>query len=142
MNKIAWLTIVLAISLLPACTTPGPDPCRVQAQTYIQDIETLLVKWDGLYALILETPREELGKPVDDLDQIYLQALNLTPPDCVQQAHSQLLEGMSLVVEGARIYMSPTSGSAAYFRIQAGQERIDAFRVELTKLKAGQPPYN
>jgi len=100
------------------------------------------VEWDTVYERILSTPREELAGPIDDLQGVYLKAMALTPPDCAREAHALLVEGMSLTVDGCRLYMAPATGSAAYFRIRAGTESLDKFKAELEKLKSGRAPYD
>jgi len=157
MNRLLLILLVPAIIIGAGCigTAPTPTPtvtatpeptatpvppCKVQAESYIAEVERTSLEWDDANALANKTARVALSQPVSQLQKIRRDVAALSPPACAQNNQKLLLDYMDAVIDA---YLSFMQDDPVYSRkMKNANSKLEIWAEDFAKLKAGVEPYN
>lgn len=144
MNRLTLLLVLL----LAGCSspaflsspTPTPEPCHIQAETFIQNVDNLLSRFDDVELRAESTSRIALSPVVGDMQSLRQEAEALEPPACAERTHELLGEYMQLVIEGYLAFMAQESETSVIITLGKAESRRDVFDANYERLQATPTP--
>lgn len=134
--SVAATAVTGAVESLP----PSPFSCVKQAEQFIGETEELFDEWDDANTLASTTSRIALAGPVGQLQALRRRATDLNPPACAEFVHAELIDYMDETVDTYIAFMSDASDSEMSRRFRDASEKLDRFKEDFERLKAGEIP--
>lgn len=95
------LSFALSLFFFAGCTSEldqHMNACKEAFPSYAETMSGIQEEWEDTFEVAISTSRIALDGPVGDLQSIRREARNVTPPDCMADAHQRYLEGMDTFI--------------------------------------------
>lgn len=99
----------MVVRVLPTSTptlVPTAEPCKLQAKSYLENVEKITIEWDDANQVANSTSRIALSPAVAELQRIRRELSIINYPDCASNAHDYLLKYMDKVIDGYLAFMA------------------------------------
>lgn len=114
--------------------------CEVRA---VERASTRLLQqldsFDHSYQFAVTASRRAIVRPVEELQQIFMDTQQVKTPACMQTARGELLDYMGTVIRAFVAYGAEEPDSAVRSLINVSDTHYDKFRVELRAVNACAP---
>lgn len=114
--------------------TPTEVPCSIQSVSYLEDLDSLFVRWDDAAELADNTPRINLAGPIGSLQGIHQEAMLLNVPECAAGIHNQLDLYMDGIIDGFLSFQADDGEGTVDFKFRNAFLMYDLFNEYLDSI--------
>ena len=135
----------LAVAIVPTPTpTPVPtaEPCYVQAQVFVQQVDSLLSEWDDTNELAGSTSRIALSPIIGQLQELRRRVYDTETPTCAGGVKQLLLDYMDNTIAAYLAFMAQEDDSVVEAAFEKALKSLNQFIEQYPKLKTGAPPFD
>ena len=139
--------VVVAILILAGCAgqpkaTSTAEPCSVQAQKFIQQVELIVDAWSDASALGASSPKASLSPVVAQLQTIRRSVEDTAAPECAAPVKGSVVAFMDAVIIDYLLFMKDESLLHGERQSETTHELTKKAIEEFGKLVHGEPPYD
>lgn len=109
--------------------------CRVQSADYIDQLDPLYDDWYAAVLVANESPRKDVGTAIAELKFIRSEIYSLSPPDCADDLHVEMLGHMNALIAAFEAFQDNKPDSDVQKLADQSQEHLSNFTTLLDELK-------
>ena len=119
---------------------PTESPCSSEKVTqYLDEYAPAMDRWFDAIDLAVATPKINLSEQIENLQEIKREVKFITPPQCLQIAHDNVINYMEKMIEGLVSYMSDASDEDVAKLIGEANDFLNIATDELERINACAP---